>query len=585
MRFSKLFGKTLRQAPAEAESVSHQLLLRAGMIAQEAAGIYSYLPLGWRVLKKIENIIREEMDKAGGQELMLPVLQPFELWQQSRRYVSFGKSLFTLTDRKEHTLALGPTHEEVITDLVHRYVQSYRELPLLLYQIQTKLRDEPRPRGGLLRVREFIMKDLYSFDADEAGLDKSYQSMCQAYSNIYGRLGLPALMVEADSGAIGGKDSHEFMVLTEGGEDEIIRCSSCGYAANVEKAQFTKTDKTAIPVSRSPESSEGEAKNLLPLEEIATPGTKAIEEVADFVGVPTRQTLKSVFYYADGEFIFVIIRGDLEVNETKLRNALKCSELRLATEGEVNEAGIVAGFASPIGIKGVKVVADDSITSGSNFIVGANKPGYHLRNANYPRDFRVDLIADIVLARSGDSCPKCGSELSSARGIEVGHVFKLGTFISERFGASFLDNDGASRPIVMGCYGIGLGRLLAAIREQSHDDKGIIWPLSVAPHQVYLCPLNLDKSAVLPAAEKIYQELQKEGIDVLFDDRDDSPGVKFNDADLLGIPLRLTLSPRTLQSQSVEAKWRTEKKTQLLPLENSVVQVKKLLDEALRSQS
>jgi prolyl-tRNA synthetase len=571
MRFSKLFGKTLRQAPAEAESVSHRLLLRAGMIAQEAAGIYSYLPLGWQVLKKIENIIREEMDKAGGQELMLPVLQPFELWQQSGRYVSFGKSLFTLTDRKEHTLALGPTHEEVITDLVHRYVQSYRELPLLLYQIQTKLRDEPRPRGGLLRVREFIMKDLYSFDADEAGLDESYQSMCQAYSNIYTRLSLPTMVVEADSGAIGGKDSHEFMVITETGEDEVIYCSNCGYAANAEKAQFAKT--------------RGDAETPLPLEEIATPEAETIEEVAGFVGVPTKQTLKAVFYFTDGEFIFVIIRGDLEVNETKLRNALKCTELRLATEGEVNEAGLVAGFASPIGVKGVKVVADDSITAGFNFIVGANRPGYHFKNANYPRDFQVDLMADIALARSGDSCPKCDGKLSSARGIEVGHVFKLGTFISERFGASFLDNDGTSRPIVMGCYGIGLGRVLAAIVEQSHDDKGIIWPLSVAPYQVYLCPLNLEKPAVLPTAEKIYQELQKEGIEVIFDDRDDSPGVKFNDADLLGIPLRLTLSPRTLQSQSVEAKWRTENKAQLLPLKNLAIQVKKLLDGTPGSQS
>jgi len=576
MRFSKLFGKTLRQAPAEAESISNQLLLRAGMIAQEAAGIYSYLPLGWRVLRKIENIIREEMDKAGGQELMLPVLQPFELWQQSGRDVSFGKSLFTLTDRKEHTLALGPTHEEVITDLVHRYVQSYRELPLLLYQIQTKLRDEPRPRGGLLRVREFIMKDLYSFDADETGLDESYQKMCQAYKNIYARLSLPALMIEADSGAIGGKDSHEFMVITETGEDEVIRCSNCDYAANVEKAQFAKTDKT-IALSK--------AAKLLSLEEIATPEAETIEEVAKFVGVPTNQTLKAVFYFTDGEFVFVIIRGDLAVNETKLRNALKCSELRLATEGEVNEAGLVAGFASPIGVKEIKVVADDSITLGFNFIAGANKPGYHFRNANYPRDFKVDLIADIALARSGDSCSKCRGKLSLARGIEVGHVFKLGTFISERFGASFLDKDGKSRPIVMGSYGIGLGRLLAAIVEQSHDDKGIIWPPSVAPYQVHLCPLSLDKPAVLPTAEKIYQELQKEGIEVLFDDRDDSPGVKFNDADLLGIPLRLTLSPRTLQNQSVEAKWRTEKEAQLLPLKNLAVQVKKLLDEVIRAQS
>ena len=571
MRFSKLFGKTLRQAPAEAESVSHQLLLRAGMIAQEAAGIYSYLPLGWRVLKKIENVIREEMDKAGGQELMLPVLQPFELWQQSGRDLSFGKSLFTLTDRKEHTLALGPTHEEVITDLVHRYVQSYRELPLLLYQIQTKLRDEPRPRGGLLRVREFIMKDLYSFDADEAGLDESYQSMCQAYSNIYARLGLPTIIVEADSGAIGGKDSHEFMVITETGEDEVIYCSNCDYAANAEKAQFAKKKSNT--------------EALLSLEEIATPEAETIEEVAGFVGVPTSQTLKAVFYFADGEFVFVTIRGDLEVNETKLRNALKRSELRLATEGEVNEAGIVAGFASPIGVKGAKVVADDSITSGSNFVVGANKSGYHLKNANYPRDFQVDLMTDIALAQSGDSCPRCRGKLSLARGIEVGHVFKLGTFISERFGASFLDNDGTSRLIVMGCYGIGLGRLLAAIVEQSHDDKGIIWSLSVTPYQVHLCPLHLDKSAVLPTAEKIYQELQKEGIDVLFDDRNDSPGVKFNDADLLGIPLRLTLSPRTLKSQSVEAKWRTEKEAQLLPLDNLAVQVKKLIDESVSSQA
>ncbi len=576
MRFSKLFGKTLRQAPAEAESISHQLLLRAGMIAQEAAGIYSYLPLGWRVLKRIENIIREEMDKAGGQELMLPVLQPFELWQQSGRYVSFGKSLFTLTDRKEHTLALGPTHEEVITDLVHRYVQSYRELPLLLYQIQTKLRDEPRPRGGLLRVREFIMKDLYSFDADEAGLDESYQKMSQAYRNIYARLGLPTLMVEADSGAIGGKDSHEFTVITEGGEDEIIHCPSCGYAANAEKAQFVKTGEKVIS---------SEAKNLLPLEEIATPESKTIEEVAHFVGVPTNQTLKAVFYYADGEFIFVVIRGDLEVNETKLRNTLKCSELRLATEAEVNEIGLVAGFASPIGVKGVKVVADDSISSGTNFIVGANKTGYHLRNANYPRDFQVDLLADIALAQYGDSCPRCQGQLSSARGIEVGHVFKLGTFISEKFGASFLDNDGRSRPIIMGCYGIGLGRLLAAVVEQSHDDKGIIWPLSVAPYQVYLCPLHLDKADVAPTAERIYQELREEGIEVLFDDRDDSPGIKFNDADLLGIPLRLTLSPRTLQSQSIEAKWRTEKEAQLLPLKNLAPEVNRLLREKTAQQT
>jgi prolyl-tRNA synthetase len=575
MRFSKLFGKTLRQAPSEAESVSHRLLLRAGMIAQEAAGVYSYLPLGWRVLKKIETIIREEMDRAGGQELMLPVLQPFELWQQSGRYLSFGQSLFTLTDRKEHKLALGPTHEEIITDLAHRYVQSYRDLPLLLYQIQTKFRDEPRPRGGLLRVREFIMKDLYSFDTSEAGLDESYRKMAEAYRNIYARLGLPALMVEADSGAIGGKDSHEFMVITETGEDEVIYCPNCSYAANAEKAQSIKT----VAPSRSLERSEGQAEQLLPLEEIATPDCQSIEEVANFVGVPPSQTLKAVFYLADGTLIFVVIRGDLEVNETKLRNALKCSELRLATEGEVDEAGLVPGFASPIGIRVTKVIADDSVTLGTNFIAGANKPQYHLRNANYPRDFQVDLMTDIALARSGESCPKCGGKLSCARGIEVGHIFKLGTFLSEKFGAYCLDGDGISQPIVMGCYGIGLGRLLAAVVEQSHDDKGIIWPLSVAPYQVYLCPLHLDNPDIASTAEDTYQKLEERGIDVLFDDRDESPGVKFNDADLLGIPLRLTLSPRTLKNHSVEMKWRREERAQITPLAGLAAEIHGLLQQ------
>jgi len=567
MRYSNLFGKTLRQAPAEAESINHQLLVRAGMIAQVAAGVYSYLPLGWRVLKNIERIIREEMHKAGGQELRLPVLQPFELWQQSGRCVSFGKSLFTLADRKEHKLALGPTHEEVIADLARRYVQSYRDLPLLLYQIQTKLRDEPRPRSGLLRVREFIMKDLYSFDVDEAGLDESYKKMAQAYKNIYSRLRLPALMVEADSGAIGGKDSHEFMVITQAGEDEVIYCPECGYAANAEKAQSVK--------------SKANSEAPLPLEEIATPGAKTIEEVAGFVGVPMSQTLKAVFYSADGEFVFVVIRGDLEVNETKLKNILECSELRLAVEGEVSEAGIVVGFASPIGLQGVKIIADDSITLGSNFIAGANKPGYHFRNANYPRDFQVNLMADIALTSAGDNCPVCGSELSADRGIEVGHIFKLGTFISEKMQAFFLDREGVSRPTIMGSYGIGLGRLLAAIVEQSHDDKGIIWPLSVAPYQVYLCPLLLDNSKVAAAADEVYQALEKEGVEVLFDDRKESPGVKFNDADLLGIPLRLTLSPRTLKNQSIEVKWREEKETQLLPLEGVAARLKGLIRDSL----
>jgi prolyl-tRNA synthetase len=566
MRFSNLFGKTLREIPSEADTASHQLLLRAGMIQQVAAGVYSYLPLGWRVLKKIEQIIREEMDKAGGQELMLPSLQPFELWEKSGRYPAFGKTLFTITDRREHTLVLGPTHEEVITDLVAHFVQSYRDLPLLLYQIQNKFRDEPRPRGGLLRVREFIMKDLYSFHTDEADLDRTYQEMIQAYKNVYSRCGLPAAIVEADSGAIGGKESHEFMLIAETGEDGIVHCVNCDYAANLEKAQSEKP--------------KFEMKTALPVEEISTPNIKTIEEVANFVGVAPHQTLKAVFYSADGELVFVVIRGDIEVNETKLRNLLKSSELRLATEAEVSTAGLVAGAASPVGLKGIKIIADDSITLGSNFVAGANKPDTHLKNVNYPRDFEVSIIADISTARPEDGCPKCSGKLFSSLGIEVGHVFKLGTFLSEKLGASFLDQNGVSRPIIMGTYGIGLGRLLAAAIEQNHDDKGIIWPLSIAPYQVYLCPLRLENPDVAEAAEKIYEDLTNRNIEVLYDDRDDSPGVKFNDADLLGIPLRLTISPRTLQSQSIELKWRKEKQAELVPLEAIALKIDKLIREA-----
>ncbi len=563
MRISKLFGKTQRELPAEADTISHQLLLRAGMIRQVAAGVYSYLPLAWRTLKKIENIIREEMDKAGGQELMLPALQPLELWQESGRDVAFGEGLFTLRDRRDRKLALGPTHEEVITELVRYNVQSYRDLPLLLYQIQTKFRDEPRPRAGLVRAREFTMKDLYSFDVDEEGLDQSYNRMLQAYRNIYERCGLPALLVEADSGAIGGKDSHEFMVITDSGEDEIIHCPACEYTANADKAQSVKTQI--------------EGGEPLPLEEVATPGRATIEEVSTFLKVPQNRTLKAVFYIADGKLIFGVIRGDLEVNETKLQRALGCTELCMATEAEVIETGIVAGAASPVGISGIKVIADDSINSGANFIAGGNKPGTHLRNVNYPRDFKVDLIADIARARAGDKCPRCGGKLSSSHGIEVGHTFKLGTFISQKLGALFIDASGQSHPIVMGCYGIGLGRLLAAAIEQSHDDKGIIWPLAIAPYHIYLCPLYLENPQVATAAEKLYADLTAQGLEVLFDDRNESPGVKFNDADLLGIPIRATISPRTLEKNSVELKQRSEKEPRFLPLEGAVTKLKSLL--------
>ncbi|MFC2011366.1 proline--tRNA ligase [Chloroflexota bacterium] len=563
MRISKLFGKTQREIPAEADTISHQLLLKAGMIRQLTSGVYSYLPLAWRSFKKIENIIREEMDKAGGQELMLPALQPLELWQESGRDVAFGQGLFTLFDRRDRKLALGPTHEEVITELVRYNVQSYRDLPLLLYQIQTKFRDEPRPRAGLIRVREFTMKDMYSFDTDEEGLNQSYNKMLRAYQNIYARCGLPILLVEADSGAIGGKDSHEFMLIAESGEDEIIYCPKCKYTANADKAQNIK-----------PSIEGGES---LPVEEVSTPGMATIEEVSSFLKMPQSRTLKAVFYVVDGKLIFVVIRGDLEVNEVKLKNALGCTELRMATEAEVIEAGIVPGAASPVGISGIKVMADDSITAGTNSIAGANKPDTHLINVNYPRDFSADIVADIAQARAGSGCPKCESELSSTHGIEVGHTFKLSTFISQKLGATFVDQSGVSKPIVMGCYGIGLGRLLAAAIEQNHDSKGIIWPLAVAPYHIYLCPLYMENPQVVTTAENLYAELETQNLEVLFDDRQESPGVKFNDADLLGIPLRVTISPRALEKNSVEIKWRSEKEPQLLPLEGAATRLRELI--------
>jgi prolyl-tRNA synthetase len=563
VRLSRLFGKTQREIPAEADTVSHQLLLRAGMIRQLAAGVYSYLPLAWRVIGKIESIVRDEMNKAGGQELSMPVLQPIELWQKTGRDLTFGKGLFTLYDRKERQLALGPTHKEVITELVSCNVQSYRDLPLLLYQIQTKFRDEPRPRGGLIRVREFTMKDLYSFDADEYGLGQSYGKMLDAYHNIYKRCNLPAILIEADSGAIGGKDSHEFMVIAESGEDEIIYCNGCEYAANAEKAESIKD--------------RADSGQPLPVEEVATPGYYTIEEVSTFLGVPRSQTLKAVFYVVDGKLIFVVIRGDIEVNEVKLKNILHCTELRMAGEDEVISAGIVAGSASPIGLKNIRIIADESVTSGTNFVAGANKPDTHLKNVNYERDFKADIIADISLACSGEGCPRCGGKLFATQGIEVGHIFKLGTLLSEKLGAHYIDASGISHPITMGCYGIGIGRLMAATIELNHDNKGIIWPMSVAPYQVYLCPLYLENPDVLKTAESMYTELEKQGLEVLFDDRIESPGIKFNDADLLGIPVRATISPRTLEKDSVELKLRSENKTELVPLGEAANKIKELV--------
>ena len=567
MKLTRLVTNTMRDDPPEAESASHRLMLKAGLIQQVASGVYSALPLAWRSLRKIENIIREEMDAAGGQELSMPALQPMELWEQSGRRASFGANLFSLRDRRGREMAMAPTHEEVVTNIVRANVQSYRDLPVILYQIQTKFRDEPRPRAGLIRVREFAMKDAYSFDADEDSLDASYQAMARAYRNIYRRCGLPVLMAEADSGAIGGKDSHEFLLTTPAGEDTVIHCPACSYTANAEKAEAIYPE---LP-----------AETQQPLEEVSTPGVKTIAGLAQFLDIPESKTLKAVFYMADGAPVFVTIRGDLEVNEVKLKNALHADDLRMAGDEEVAAAGFVAGSASAIGLTGVTRVGDPSISSGANFVVGANKPDTHLRGANYPRDFQVDVYTDIALARPGQLCPRCRNPLEAARGIEVGHIFKLGTAYSEAFGAHYLDGEGRQRPIIMGCYGIGVGRLLAAAIEQNHDDRGIVFPAPIAPYHAHLVGLNLSDATVAAEAEGLYNLLASQGIETLYDDRpDQSAGVKFNDADLLGLPVRLVVSPRNLRNGVVEMKERSGDEAVQLPLDEVAAAVKDSLNAA-----
>ncbi len=563
MRLSKLLGNTLREVPAEAEMISHQLLLRAGMIRQLAAGIYSYLPLGWRVLQKIEDIIREEMNAIDGQEMQMPSVHPAELWQETGRYSEAGPVLVRFRDRNERELVLGITHEEVITDLARREISSYRQLPFMIYQIQTKFRDEPRSRGGLVRLREFAMKDGYSFHADQADLDAYYPRVYQAYLNSFHRCGLEVLVVEAHPGMMGGGASHEFMLVNEAGEDTLVVCDHCGYAANAESALAQRTE---IPKEQERD-----------VEEVATPGMTTIEEVAGYLGVKREQTLKAIFYMAGDQLVFVIIRGDLEVNETKVAHLVGTADLRLALDEEVERMSIVAGYASPVGLQAkVKIVADESIRSGSNFAAGGNKAGYHLRNVNYPRDFQVDLLGDIAAVREGDPCAHCGKELRLTRGIELGHIFKLGTKYSEALGATFLDREGQKRPLFMGCYGIGTGRLMAAVIEQSHDEHGIIWPSSIAPYHIHLIALGTNPQ-VVETAESLYEELQTKGYETLYDDRDETAGVKFNDADLMGIPLRLTISRRTLEAAGVEVKLRQDKEYQVVTLQDLEHAIHKLL--------
>jgi len=554
MRLSNMFGRTIREVPADAEMISHQLSIRAGLIRQLAAGIYTYLPLGWRVLRKIEGILREEMDAVGGQELLMPVVNPAEIWRATGRYdtPAPGPALLRFQDRVGRDMVLAITHEEVVTALARQEVVSYRQLPLMVYQIQTKFRDEPRSRGGLVRVREFTMKDGYSFHLDPESLNEYYPRICQAYTNIFARCGLEAVLVEADPGIMGGSASHEFVAVNEAGEDTLILCPSCEYAANAQAARFAK--------------GEGVKGAEAPLERVPTPGAKTIAAVAEMLGVETRQTLKAVFYTTpEGQVIVAIIRGDLDVNETKLSNALGGVELHVSTPEELEAAGIVAGYASPVGLSGPKVIADNSIQTGNNYVAGANEPGYHLKNVNYPRDMSVDAITDIALARPGDPCPHCGGPLTAARGIEVGHVFKLGTKYSAAVGATVLGRDGVARPLVMGCYGIGTGRLMACIIEQHHDEKGIIWPTSVAPFQVHIVSLGANKPVVAEAAEALYQRMIDAGFEVLYDDRAESAGVKFNDADLIGVPVRLTISRRTIKSGNLEIKARWSDEVRLVP--------------------
>ena len=570
MHYSEMFLPTGREIPSDAEVISHQLMIRAGMIRKLTSGIYSYLPLGYRVIRKVEQIVREEMNKAGAQEVYMPMVQPAELWQESGRWEYYGKELLRFRDRHERQYCLGPTHEEVITDLVRNDVKTYRQLPRNLYQIQTKFRDEVRPRFGVMRCREFGMKDAYSFDADEAGAEISYEKMFIAYNNIFRRCGLRFRPVEADSGSIGGKYSHEFMVMAESGEDAMVVCAKCSYAANLEKAEIV-----------SPEKKGGLDKNWLPLESVHTPDVRTIEEVSAFLKISPREIVKTLIFNADGEPWAVLIRGDQEVNEIKVKNYLGANELELAADELILKAtGAPRGFAGAVKIK-AKVVADYSVMNMVNFVTGANKEDYHLKNVNIGRDFAVEAFADLRVVEKNDQCPRCGGGMQFVRGIEVGHVFKLGTKYSKSLNAVYLDKDGREKIMVMGCYGIGIGRTVAACIEQNNDANGIVWPMPLAPYQVIITPVNVKEGDVLHTSEKIYQELLAENIEVILDDRDERAGVKFKDADLIGIPLRVTVGQKNLVQQNVELKDRKSGETRIYHLRDIVAEIKRIIAESL----
>ncbi|MFQ5586900.1 MAG: proline--tRNA ligase [Thermodesulfobacteriota bacterium] len=570
MRFSRMLLPTLKEAPSDAEIVSHQLMVRAGMIRKVAAGIYNLLPLGLRALRRVERIVREEMDRAGAQELFMPTVIPAELWRESGRWDAYGKELLRIKDRHNREFCLGPTHEEVITDLVGREVRSYRDLPLNLYQIQTKFRDEIRPRFGLMRGREFMMKDAYSFHATGEDAEKEYRNMHDTYCRIFERCGLDFRPVEAETGTIGGSFSHEFMVLAESGEDAVAGCTKCTYGANVERAE---TGQPAVAET-------GSSVRLKTMEQVSTPGMKTVEEVSSFLKVSPRHLIKTLIYKSDVGVIAALVRGDYDLNEAKLARELGAEWIELADEETViKTTSAPSGFAGPVGLT-CTILADHSVKGIINGVTGANEADAHLINVNPERDFSVKSFGDLRVVVEGDGCPRCDGALSIRRGIEVGHVFMLGTKYSDAMGATFLDEQGKQQPMIMGCYGIGIGRTVAACIEQNHDEKGISWPLPMAPFQVTILPLSVRDKEVTEVAEQLYEEITALGADVLIDDRDERAGVKFNDAELTGTPLRIVVGKKALKEGGVEVKGRDENEARLVPIEEAVDDVREKLSRA-----
>lgn len=565
MRASNLFFPTLRDVPADAELVSHQLLVRGGFLQRLAAGIYSYLPLGYRVVKKVAQIVREEMDAAGAQELLLPVVQPADLWRETGRLDEYGDTLAKLRDRRSHELCLGPTHEEVITDIVRHHVHSYRDLPLLLYQVQTKFRDEPRPRGGLIRGREFIMKDAYSFDVDEDSMERSYQAMCRAYCRAFTRCGLDYQIVEAEAGVIGGSENLEFMIVAEAGEDRILCCLNCDYAANLECAE-----------RHEPMQVVGEAYDARPLEEVSTPDQKIVDQVTKFLNIDPEGLVKTLLFISDGEPVATLVRGDTDINEVKLQHVLGAAELKMADGPTIEHlTGAPVGYTGPVGLKGVKIVADFDVREMSNFVTGANLNGKHLINVNPDRDFEVEMYADLRFAGSGDGCPKCKGVMEILNCIEIGHIFKLGTRYSEAMSAYFTNENGKEAPLLMGCYGIGISRIVATAVEVGHDDDGMNFPISIAPYECWIVVIDGEDEFLREAAEGIYYELLRSGVEVVLDERDERPGVKFKDADLIGVPIQVVVGRKLREGEGVEVRARANRN-------GSVVQLEEVTSEVLR---